>query len=217
MNTEAIHADGLKPLQPELDRIAALKDKKDLTDLLAHFELINVNAFMSFGEQQDFKDARQQIAVVDQGGLGLPERDYYLRTGAADEKIRQQYVQHITNMLKLMGEPDAKAASDAKKSCNLETALAKVSMDVTSQRDPKNVYHPMSVTQFAGLTPEIDWTAFFERAGVPSVTNLNVANPDFFKGLNALLISTDLDTLKTYLRWQLINGTSRLYAARSDG
>jgi endothelin-converting enzyme/putative endopeptidase len=207
MNTEAIHADGLKPLQPELDRIAALKDKKDLTDLLAHFELINVNAFMSFGEQQDFKDARQQIAVVDQGGLGLPERDYYLRTGAADEKIRQQYVQHITNMLKLAGEPEAKAASDAKQIMQLETALAKVSMDVTSQRDPKNVYHPMSVTQLAGLTPEIDWTAFFERAGVPSVTNLNVANPDFFKGLNALLISTDLDALKTYLRWQLINGT----------
>jgi putative endopeptidase len=207
MNTEAIHADGLKPLQPELDLIAALKDKKDLTDLLAHFELINVNALMSFGEQQDFKDARQQIAVVDQGGLGLPERDYYLRTGAADEKIRQQYVQHITNMLKLAGEPEAKAASDAKQIMQLETALAKVSMDVTSQRDPKNVYHPMSVTQLAGLTPEIDWTAFFERAGVPSVTNLNVANPDFFKGLNALLISTDLDALKTYLRWQLINGT----------
>ncbi|HEX3470269.1 MAG TPA: M13 family metallopeptidase [Silvibacterium sp.] len=207
MNTEAIHADGLKPLQAKLDRIAALKDKQDLTDLLAHFQLINVNAFMSFGEQQDYKDARQQIAVVDQGGLGLPERDYYLRTGAADQKIRQQYVQHITNMLKLMGEPEAKAASDAEKIMQFETALAKVSMDVTSQRDPKNVYHPMTVTQLAGLTPEINWTAFFEKTGVPSVTNLNVANPDFFKGLNALLISTDLDTLKTYLRWQLINGT----------
>ena len=82
MDTDAIHALGLKPLQPELDRIAALSDKKDLTDLLAHFQLINVNAFFSFGEQQDFKDARKQIAVVDQGGLGLPERDYYLRTGA---------------------------------------------------------------------------------------------------------------------------------------
>ena len=207
MDTSFIYAAGLKPLQPELDRIASLTDKKQLTDLLAHYQLIGVNAFMSLGEQQDLKDARQQIAFVNQGGLGLPERDYYLRTGAKDEKIRQQYVQHIANMLKLMGETDAKATSDAQKIMTLETALAKVSMDVTSQRDPKNIYHPMPVVQLASLTPEIDWTAFFGRAGLPSITNLNVANPDFFKGLNAQLASTDLDTIKTYLRWQLINGT----------
>ncbi len=111
MDTSAIHAAGLKPLQPELDRIAALSDKKQLTDLLAHFQLINVNAFMSFGEQQDFKDARQQIAVRRSGRTGYcPSATTISRTGEADEKIRQQYVQHITNMLKLMGEPDAKAA-----------------------------------------------------------------------------------------------------------
>src|SRR5271170_152692 len=207
MDTPAIYALGLKPPQPELDRIAALNDKKQLTELLAHFQLINVDAFLSFGEQQDFKDARLQIAVVDQGGLGLPERDYYLRTGAAAEKTRQQYVQHVTNMLKLMGEPDAKAASDAEKIMQLETALAKVSMDVTSQRDPKNIYHLMPVSQLAGLAPEIDWTVFFEHTGIPSITSLNVANPDFFKGLNALLVSTEMDTVKNYLRWQLINGT----------
>jgi len=207
MDTDAIHAAGLKPLQPELDRIAALSDKKELTDLLAHFQLINVNAFFSFSEQQDFKDARKQIAVVDQGGLGLPERDYYLRTGAAAEKTRQQYVQHVTTMLKLMGEPDAKAASDAQKIMQLETALAKVSMDITSQRDPKNVYHPMTVTQLAGLTPEIAWQQFFERTGTPAISDLNVANPDFFKGLTAQLQATDMDTIKTYLRWQLINST----------
>jgi len=207
MDTDAIQAAGLKPLQPELDRIAGLKSKSELTDLLAHFQLINVNALFSYGEQQDFKDARKQIAVVDQGGLGLPERDYYLRTGEAAEKTRQQYVQHITNVFKLMGEPEDKAASDAQKIMQLETALAKVSMDITSQRDPKNVYHPMPVSQLAGLAPEIAWTNFFERTGVPGVTDLNVANPDFFKGLNSLLQSTDLDTIKTYLRWQLINST----------
>jgi putative endopeptidase len=207
MDTDAIHAAGLKPLQPELDRIAALSDKKELTDLLAHFQLINVNAFFSFGEQQDFKDARKQIAVVDQGGLGLPERDYYLRTGAAAEKTRQQYVQHMTTILKLMGEPDAKAASDAQKIMQLETALAKASMDITSQRDPKNVYHPMTVTQLSGLAPEIAWQKFFERTGTPAGFELNVANPDFFKGLQAQLEAADLDTVKTYLRWQLINST----------
>ncbi|HTD56724.1 MAG TPA: M13 family metallopeptidase N-terminal domain-containing protein, partial [Silvibacterium sp.] len=160
MDISKIDALELKPLQPELARISALTDKKQLTDLLARFQLINVTAFMSFGEQQDFKDASKQIAFVDQGGLGLPERDYYFRTGANDEKLRQEYIQHITNMLKLMGESDDKAALDAKKIMDLETALAKISMDITSQRDPKNVYHPMAVSQLVTLTPEIDWTAF---------------------------------------------------------
>ena len=150
MNTDAINAAGLKPLQPELDRIAALKEKSELTPLLAHFQLINVNALFGYGEQQDLKDARKQIAVVDQGGLGLPERDYYLRTGAAAEKTRQQYVQHVTNMLKLLGESEAEAASDAQKIMQFETALAKASMDITSQRDPNNIYHPMSVSQLSG-------------------------------------------------------------------
>jgi endothelin-converting enzyme/putative endopeptidase len=207
MDTNAIHAAGLKPLQPELDRIDALKDKKELTPLLAHFQLMNVNAFFNYGEQQDFKDARKQIAVVDQGGLGLPEKDYYLRPGAAAEKTRQQYVQHVTKMLKLMGEADAQAASDAQKIMTLETALAKVSMDITSQRDPKNVYHPMPASQLAGLAPEIAWQEFFERTGTPAFTDLNVTNPEFFRGLNSLLQSTDLETIKTYLRWQLVQGT----------
>ena len=206
MNKDAIEAAGLKPMQAELDRIAALKSKRDLTGLLAHYQLIGVNAFLSYGEQQDFKDARKQIAAVDQGGLGLPERDYYLRTGAADEKVRQQYVQHIAKMLKLLGETDDAAASDAKKIMELETALAKVSMDVTSQRDPKNVYHFMTVAKLAGLTPAIAWPDFFAVSGTPPISDLNVANPDFFNGLNALIRTTDLETIKTYLRWQLING-----------
>jgi endothelin-converting enzyme/putative endopeptidase len=207
MDEEAIHKEGLKPLQPALDSISALTDKKELTDLLAHDQLINVNAFFGYGEQQDFKDAQKQIAVVDQGGLGLPERDYYLRTGAAAEETRKQYVEHIANMLFLMGEPREKAASDAQKIMALETALAKVSMDVTSQRDPKNVYHPMTVEQLGALNPGIDWPRFFAKTSTPPVTELNVANPDFFKGLHSLLESTDIETIRTYLRWQLINST----------
>jgi putative endopeptidase len=204
MDTDAIRAAGLKPLQPDLDRIAELKDKKELTPLLAQFQLMNVTAFFNYLEQQDYKDARKQIAAVDQAGLGLPERDYYLRPGAAAEKTRQQYVQHVTNMLKLMGEPDAKAASDAQAIMALETALAKVSMDITSRRDPKNIYHLMAVSQLSGLTPEIDWAEFFKRTGTPPITDLNVRNPEFFKGLNSLLQSTDLETIKAYLRWQLV-------------
>src|SRR5215472_16771690 len=131
MDTAAINREGLKPLQPDFDKIAIIKSKDSLAPLLAHFQLINVNAFVGFGEQQDFKDARKQIAAIDQAGLGLPEKDYYLRTGEADEKIRQQYVEHIANTFKLLGKPDAEAQEDAKKVMELETALAKVSLDVT--------------------------------------------------------------------------------------
>jgi len=205
MDTKATDARGLRPLQPELDRIAALKSKGELPALLAHYQLIGVGAFLSFGEQQDMKDARKQIAEVDQGGLGLPERDYYLRTGSADEKIRQQYVQHITNVLKLMGEADAQAAADAKKILELETALAKVSMDVTSQREPKNIYHLMPVSELEKMAPNFAWATFLGDSGAPAVTEINVANPEFFKGLNALLASTDLATIQTYLRWQVVS------------
>jgi endothelin-converting enzyme/putative endopeptidase len=205
MDENAVHAAGLKPLQPELDRIAAITDKKQLTELLAHYQLINVNAFFNYGEQQDFTDATKQIASVDQGGLGLPERDYYFRTGDAAEKTRKEYVTHVANMLTLAGEPADKSAADAQKIMALETALAKVSMDVTSRRDPHSVYHMMSVAKLIDLAPGIDWIGFLADTGVAGVGELNVVNPDFFKGMQALLDSTDLETIKTYLRWQLIN------------
>jgi putative endopeptidase len=208
--TDTIDENGLKPLQPELARIAALNSKDELPELLAYYQLLNVTAFLNFGEQQDFKDARKQIPVVDQGGLGLPERDYYFRTGEVAEKTRTQYVQHITNILKLLGEPETKAAADAQKIMQLETALAKVSMDITSQRDPKNVYHLMPVSQLATLAPAIAWDRFLKGTGAPPISELNVTNPDFFKGMNALIVSTDLETVKTYLRWQLIHNTDSL-------
>jgi putative endopeptidase len=205
MNSDAIRQAGLNPLRIEFHRIAILKGKAELTGLLAHYQLINVTAFFSYYEEQDFKDARKQIAALDQGGLGLPERDYYLRSGDAAEKTRQQYVQHITNTLKLLGEPDARAESDAHKIMQFETDLAKVSMDVVSRRDPKNIYHLMPVSQLDGLTPEVAWSDFFAQTGTPAMTELNVANPEFFKGLHALLQSTDPETIKAYLRWQFIN------------
>jgi putative endopeptidase len=205
MDENAVHAQGLKPLQPEFDRIAAITDKKQLTALLAHDQLISVNAFFNYGEQQDFTDATKQIAALDQGGLGLPERDYYFRTGDEAEKTRKEYVAHVANMLTLAGEPADKAAADAQKIMTLETALAKISMDVTSRRDPHAVYHMMSVAKLIELAPGIDWIGFLADTGVAGVGELNVANPDFFKGMQVLLDSTDLETIKTYLRWQLIN------------
>src|SRR6185437_1064369 len=207
MDTAAIDREGLKGLQPEFDKIAALKSKDQLAPLLAHFQLTNVNAFLGFGEQQDFADATKQIAAVDQGGLGLPEKDYYLRTGAADQKLRDQYVQHITDTFKLLGEPDAQAAEDAKKVMDLETTLAKNSLDITSERNPQNVYHMMPVSELQKLAPAFNWDQFFKDAGTPPIQQLNVTYPPFFKALNSLIESTDLDTIKTYLKWTLINST----------
>ena len=206
LDVDAINRKGLEPLQPELDRIAALKNKSELTSLLAHLQLNSMNAFLGFGEQQDFKDATKQIAFVDQGGIGLPERDYYFRSGEAAEKTRKQYVQHIANMLKLMGESESAAAGDAQSIMELETALAKVSLDITSQRDPNKVYHMMQVSELQKLTPAIDWPRFLVEGGSPAVTQVNVTNPDFFRGLSALLDATDMSTIKAYLRWQVING-----------
>ncbi|MGC2820375.1 MAG: M13 family metallopeptidase N-terminal domain-containing protein, partial [Candidatus Sulfotelmatobacter sp.] len=120
MDDADIQKKGMAPLQPELERINALSRKDQLPELLAHFQLVNVNAFLGFGSQQDFKDATREIAVVSQGGLGLPEKDYYLRTGQKDEEIRKQYVHHIGNMLKLLGASEAQASSEAQAIMNLE-------------------------------------------------------------------------------------------------
>jgi putative endopeptidase len=205
LDTAEVNKEGLKPLQAMFDRVDALTARSALPALLAQYQLDGVTAFFNFGEQQDFKDARKQIAALDQGGLGLPERDYYLRTGADDEKLRQQYVEHIAKMLKLIGEPEDKAAADAKAVMELETGLAKNSLDVTSQRDPKNVYHLMPLAQAEQLAPSIDWNTFLKDAGAPPITEINVTHPPFFKGLNALIEATSLDTIKVYLKWQFIN------------
>ena len=207
MDTPAIDQKGLKPFQIELDRIAGLKDKSELTSLLAHYQLINVNAFLGLSVQQDFKDATKEIAAVDQGGLGLPERDYYFRTGDAAEKTRKQYVEHISKALGLLGESESDAQTDAQSIFQLETALAKGSMDITSRREPKNIYHLMGLADLEKLTPGLDWPRLLSEAHFPEVKEINVAAPDFFKALNTLLDTTDLKTIKGYLRWQLIAST----------
>jgi putative endopeptidase len=204
MDEAGVQKKGMAPLQPELERINALSSKDQLPEILAHFQLINVNAFLGFGSQQDFKDATREIASVSQGGLGLPEKDYYLRTGDKDEEIRKQYVQHITNMMKLLGASEAQAASDAQAIMKLETALAKVSLDITSQRDPHNIYHMMPNSGLQALTPVFNWEHFYPPSGSPGFNEINVAEPEFFKGMNQVIAETDLATIKAYLRWQLV-------------
>jgi len=210
MDEAAVQQKGMAPLQPELDRINGLTSKDQLPELLAHYQLINVNAFLGFGSQQDFKDATRTIAVAAQNGLGLPEKDYYLRTGAKDEEIRKQYVQHVANILKLLGSSETQAASDAAAIMKLETALAKVSLDVTSQRDPHNIYHMMPVKDLQALTSTFNWNHLYSTTGSPAFTEINVAEPEFFKGMNQVIAETDLPTIKAYLRWQLVSSIGGL-------
>ncbi len=217
MDTDAIEKKGLAPIQPELDRIAAIQSKDELATEIAHLQRIQVGAFLDFGEQQDFKDATQQIAYIDQGGLGLPEKDYYLRTDAKTEEQRKQYVQHLTNVLKLLGEPDAQAAKDAQSVMKLETELAKSSVGVVDRRDPENVYHITPVASFAATAPILKFTSFVQQVGAPPLTEINVVSPGFFKNLTNTIDATDLGTIKNYLRLKVVDSEAmRLPKAFDD-
>lgn len=208
VDTTTIEKKGLAPIQPELDRVRALTSKEELPAEIAHLQRIQVGAFLDFGSQQDFKDASKQIAYVDQSGLGLPEKDYYLRTDAKSEELRKQYVQHLANMLKLLGEPEAKAQSGAQAVMKMETAMAKVSMGNVERRDPQNVYHLLPLASLKASAPRLGWDAFLKTVGSPAITEINVTSPDFFKGLNQTLADTDMDTLRTYLRLKLVDSFS---------
>ena len=208
MDTAAIDKAGLAPIQSELDRIAAIQSRDALTPEIAHLQRISVEAFFGLGAEQDFKDATREIAVMDQGGLGLPEKDYYLRSGAKDDEVRTQYVQHLVNMLKLLGESPDVAGKNAAAIMAFEAALAKASLGNVERRDPEKIYHMQSVAKFATDTPNLHVAEFLKDAGTPPVSELNVATPEFFTGLNQLIASTSLDTLKEYMRVFLVDSLS---------
>lgn len=205
MDEATINRKGIAPLKLELDRIAALKSKDQLAEELAHLHSMSVDVFFSYGSVQDFKDAAAVIAVADQGGLGLPERDYYTRTDAKSVELRKQYVQHVTNMLKLLGENPQAAAADANTIMEMETALAQASRTVIERRDPTTLYHKMPVSDLSASNPTFGWKGYMHAADTPPVDSLNVVEPAFFKGLEALLKQQSLDSIKVYLRWHLVS------------
>src|SRR5437588_3655416 len=153
MDEATIARKGIAVLKPEFDRINAIKSKAELTDLVAHLHRAGIGVLFSFGSLSDFKNAKLVIAYADQGGLGLPERDYYLRTGPKDVELQKAYVEHVTNMFKLLGDSPEQAATEANAVMNIETALAKGSMEVVKRRDPANIYHKMSQQDWQALAP----------------------------------------------------------------
>jgi putative endopeptidase len=210
MDETAINAKNLAPLQPLLDRIDGLKDKSQLPMLMGYLHTNGVHALFDFGSEPDAKDSRMQIAGTDQGGLGLPDRDYYLKTDAKSVELRNKYVEHMTKMFTLLGESPAKAAADAKTVLNLETELAKASMDRVERRDPNKVYHKMTTAQLQELSPNFIWKDYFANIDSPSFSSLDVSVPDFVKGMNQTVQTASLDDIKTYLRWHALHSAAAL-------
>lgn len=211
MDVDAINKAGIAPLQPELDRIAALKSVNDLPELLGHLHRIGVNAFFGMSSSQDFANASQVISFYFAGGLGLPERDYYTRTDAKSVEQRKQYVAHVAKMLTLAGEQAEQAARGAQVVLDLETRLAKASLTITEQRDPKNLNHPMDIASFDKQLTHFDLAGYAKAARVPTSGKMNDTEPKFFAEFNNVVAETPLEQIKTYLRWQTLHafaGTS---------
>ena len=207
MDEATIDAKGIQPIQPLLDAIKKMETKKDLAAELVDLHHHGVRAFFSFFVSPDAKNANDQIADVDQGGLGLPDRDYYLKTDPRSVQLREQYQKHIAAMFKLMGMPDAEADAKAQVAVNIETSLAKVAMDRIMRRNPDNTYHKMTVAEFEALTPDFDWKFYIANIGIAPIKTLNVSVPDFMKALNTLIDSTSLEDLRTYLTWHVLLAT----------
>jgi len=208
MDTNAIEAAGTKPIDPELARIAGIKSAADLQAEAARLQKRYVNALFRFGANQDAKDSTKVIGGASQGGLGLPERDYYLKTDDKSKELRDSYVKHVAKMFGLLGDPAGKAAAEADTVMKIETALAAASMKNTDMRDPNKTYHKMTVAELQALSPNFFWEAYFKAMGHPELQEINVGQPDFFKALDAQLTALSLDDWKIYLRWQLIDSAA---------
>jgi endothelin-converting enzyme/putative endopeptidase len=213
MDESAIDKLGIKPLSPELKRIAAIQSPAGLLDELVRLHLVGVNVLFSFGSSADSKNSRQVIASADQGGLGLPDRDYYLKNDPKSVKLRADYLAHVQAMLQLSGEPLAQATSDARAVVHIETELAAASLDRVSRRDPNQTYHKMPVKDFAAFTPDFDWPKYFSGLGTPAFTEIDVVVPGFYKALDGVLKNNSLADLKTYLRWHVLRAEAPLLAS----
>ncbi|ADW67843.1 M13 family metallopeptidase [Granulicella tundricola] len=209
MDVKRVNELGVKPIQPELAQIAELTDKKKLAALDVALENTYGSGFL-FGVAvgQDQKDSSKQILQTGQGGLTLPDREYYLSDDARNAKIREQYVDHVTKMFVLMGDTPEKAATEAADVMRIETALAKGSMSRTEMRDPAARYHITTIAQLQELSPDFDWHVFLTGVGVAQATTINVSSPGFVKTVNTLVDTESLEALKTYMRWHVLHGAA---------
>jgi putative endopeptidase len=208
IDEKAANDKGLSPLQPELDRIAAVKDKAALIDAIAQVHLIGANPLFNFYSASDLHNANQVIAYIDQGGLSLPDRDYYIKDAPDKIEVRKHLVEYITQTFTLAGQSPQQAGESAQTVLRIETTLAKASMDRTLRRDPKSRDHKMTRDAAVALAPNFYLDRYFVDMGTPTFSELNVSNPEFFKQVNEVLESESLDHLKIYVTWHLLRGSA---------
>jgi putative endopeptidase len=205
MNDAEVEAARAKPLADELKRIDEVKDRNDVLKEIAHLHTLGVTSLFGFTSGQDDKNSTTVIAQAYQGGLGLPDRDYYTKTDDASKKLREQYVQHVTNMLTLLGEAPKAAGEHAKAILALETALAQGSRTKVELRDPQKNYNKMKTADLQTLTPDFKWEAYFKESNLPDPGELNVGQPDFFKGADKVFAKISINDWKEYFRWHLVH------------
>jgi endothelin-converting enzyme/putative endopeptidase len=203
MSEAAIDKAGDEPLEAGLERIGAMKSKDALPAEVAWLHARDTNVFFAFGSSPDADNSKMTIADVDQGGLGLPDRSYYL--DAKDEEMRTKYREHIARMFELIGDSKENAAQRAKAVLEIETALAKASLDRVSRRNPQLTHHKMTLADFSALDRHFDFKRYFAETRAPQFDSLNVSVPDFFKALNQVVSSESLDDLKSYLTWHYVS------------
>jgi putative endopeptidase len=206
MDEKAVETAGATPLKESLEQIEQMRSKRDIAQIVAGVPGLNVP--FVFQSDQDYKNSSQVIAEVDQGGLGLPDRDYYLKTDAKSVELRQAYVAHVQKIFELLGDAPVIAASEAQTVLRIETALARGSLTQVERRDPKMLDHKMRAQDLEALSPSFRWKEYFSRAGQPGLQSLNVTAPEFFKTLHATLKKEELKSWKAYLRWQLANANA---------
>jgi putative endopeptidase len=209
MNSDLADQLGDKPILPALDSINALSGKEQLATLVARLQVKDGTAtFFRFSSEQDQKDSTKQIAGLFQGGLSLPDRDYYIVNDERMTKIRQQYKDYAVNLFKLAGDSDEKASAEADSVLAIETALAKGSTPRVELRDPDKRYHLEPVTELKTLAPDFQWSAYLSDIPAPEIAQLNIGTPDFFKGMNEVIDQQSLDAIKSYLRFHVLNSAA---------
>jgi putative endopeptidase len=210
MDETTVNAKGAAPLQNELKRIARISNKDQLIKTVAYLHSLGVPALFGFGAQADLHNASTQIANVGQGGLGLPDRDYYLNQDAKSKETRQKYLEHMANMFVLLGDSQDAAKREADAVMAIETKLAEAAFERVKMRDPKNRDHKMKVTELETLAPNFEFARFFPATGSPKFTEVNVIPPDFFQKVSPVIDSISIADWKTYLRWHAVRAAAPL-------
>jgi putative endopeptidase len=208
MNTDLIEKLGDKPVQPDLAQIDALTSVKQLPAFNAKHDRRGGGAFFAVAVTQDQKDSSQQVAATGQGGLTLPDRDYYLNPSERFQKIRAGYTENMTKTFELIGDSPEKAAEEAQNVMTIETALAKGSLDRVAMRDPATRYHPMSVADLQAKTPNFDWKTYLDGVGLPEAKTIIVSSLPYLGTANAEITDENLPAIKSYLRWHAVHNAA---------